>query len=53
MAYEDRSKKFEQYLASMEPGVEECASNWSMAFCLNRRKLISKVRFRAKIMDLQ
>ena len=31
MAYEDRYKDLEQYLASGEPGVEERARNWSMA----------------------
>ena len=34
MAYEDRYKEFEQYLASGEPGVEERARNWSMAIGL-------------------
>lgn len=34
MAYDDRYKAFEQYLASGEPGVEECAHNWSMAIGL-------------------
>lgn len=34
MAYEDRYKKFEQYLTSGEPGVEERARNWSMAIGL-------------------
>lgn len=34
MAYEDRYKEFEQYLASEEPGVEERARNWSMAIGL-------------------
>jgi len=34
MAYEDRYKGFEQYLASVEPGVEERARNWSMAIGL-------------------
>lgn len=34
MAYEDRYKEFEQYLASGEPGVEECAGNWPMAIGL-------------------
>lgn len=34
MAYEDRYKEFEQYLASVEPGVEERARNWSMAIGL-------------------
>lgn len=34
MPYEDRYKKFEQYLASGEPGVEERARNWSMAIGL-------------------
>ena len=34
MAYDDRNKEFEQYLASGEPGVEERARNWSMAIGL-------------------
>ncbi len=34
MAYEDRYKEFEQYLASEEPGVEKRARNWSMAIGL-------------------
>lgn len=34
MAYDDRYKEFEQYLASGEPGVEERARNWSMAIGL-------------------
>ena len=34
MAYEDRYKEFEQYLASGEPEVEERARNWSMAIGL-------------------
>ena len=34
MAYEDRYKEFEQYLASGEPGMEERARNWSMAIGL-------------------
>lgn len=34
MAYENRYKEFEQYLASGEPGVEERARNWSMAIGL-------------------
>lgn len=34
MAYEDRNKKFEQYLASGEPEVKERAINWSMAIGL-------------------
>ena len=34
MAYEDRYKEFEQYLASGEPGVKERARNWSMAIGL-------------------
>ncbi len=34
MAYEDRYKEFEHYLASGEPGVEERARNWSMAIGL-------------------
>ena len=34
MAYEDRYKEFEQYLASGEPGVEERARNWSIAIGL-------------------
>ena len=34
MAYEDRHKEFEQYLASGEPAVEERARNWSMAIGL-------------------
>lgn len=34
MAYEDRYRAFEQYLASGEPGVEERARNWSMAIGL-------------------
>lgn len=34
MAYEDRYKELEQYLASGEPGVEERARNWSMAIGL-------------------
>lgn len=34
MPYEDRYRKFEQYLASGEPGVEERARNWSMAIGL-------------------
>ena len=63
MAYEDRYKEFEQYLASGEPGVEgACArvtgrwlsacrmlTGWSRrSFCLNRLKLISRARFRAR-----
>lgn len=34
MPSEDRYKEFEQYLASVEPGVEERARNWSMAIGL-------------------
>lgn len=34
MAYEDRYKELEQYLASGEPGVEERARNWSIAIGL-------------------
>ena len=34
MAYENRYKEFEQYLASGEPGVEERARNWSIAIGL-------------------
>ena len=34
MAYEDRYKEFEHYLASEEPGMEERARNWSMAIGL-------------------
>lgn len=34
MAYEDRYKEFEQYLASGEPRVEVRARNWSMAIGL-------------------
>ncbi len=34
MAYEDRYKKFEQYLASGEAGVEEREHNWSIAIGL-------------------
>lgn len=34
MIYEDRNREFEQYLASVEPGVEERARNWSMAIGL-------------------
>lgn len=34
MAYEDRYKEIEQYLASGEPGVKERARNWSMAIDL-------------------
>ena len=34
MAYEDRYKEFEQYIASGEPGVGERARNWSMAIGL-------------------
>ena len=34
MAYEERYEKFEQYLTSGEPGVEERARNWSMAIGL-------------------
>ncbi len=34
MPYEDIYKKFGQYLASGEPGVEERARNWSMAIGL-------------------
>lgn len=34
MAYEDRYKEFEQYLASGEPGVEEFTRNRLMAIRL-------------------
>lgn len=34
MTYEDRYMKFEQYLASGKPGVDELACNWSMAIGL-------------------
>lgn len=34
MPYEDRSREFEQYLASREPRVEERARIWSMAIDL-------------------
>lgn len=34
MAYEDRYKEFEQYLAFWEAGTEERAHNWSMAIGL-------------------
>lgn len=34
MAYDDRYKEFEQYLASGEPGMEQRARNWSMAIGL-------------------
>lgn len=34
MAYENRHKEFEHYLAFGEPGVEERARNWSMAIGL-------------------
>lgn len=34
MAYENRHKEFEHYLAFGEPGVEQCARNWSMAIGL-------------------
>lgn len=41
MAYEDRYKEFEQYLASGKPGIEERARDWSMVIGLqdiDRRK---------------
>ena len=37
MVYEDRYKEFEQNLTSGEPGVDECAYNWSMAVGLQDR----------------
>lgn len=34
MADEDRYKEFKQYLASVEPGVEERTRNWLIAIGL-------------------
>lgn len=61
MPYEDKYTDFEQYLASGEPGVEECTRNWLMAiglqdahrlkpseFLLEQAKANIEVRFRAR-----